>query len=222
MSAETWSAVDHYLGGLFIPPDSALEAALESSRDAAMPAHQVSPAQGKLLHVLARSNRAKNILEIGTLGGYSAIWLARALPANGGLITLEIESKHVEVAFANIARAGLNEIVEIRLGPALDSLEALASEKLAPFDLVFIDADKQNNPRYFEWAMKLAHPGSLIVVDNVVRSGDVLDTNSTDPDVIGTRAVLELMSKEPRLSATAIQSVGEKGHDGFAIGIVDS
>jgi len=215
--SQLWNDVDDYLIGHLSPHDEVLEATLRDSDAAGLPQIAVSAAAGKLLHLLARIQGAARILEIGTLGGYSTILLARALPADGRLITLEYSPKHAEVAGRNIARAGLDKLVEIRVGPALDSLAALADENAAPFDLVFIDADKANNPNYVEWALKLTRPGSLIIVDNVVRGGRVADPANTDPDVLGTRAAIELIGSHPRLSGTAIQTVGEKGYDGFAL-----
>ena len=202
--------------------DPALEAALAASAAAGLPAINVSPVQGKLLHLLARAIGARNVLEIGTLGGYSTIWLARALPDGGRLISLEADAKHAEVARANIARAGLEDKVEVRLGMALDLLPGLAAESREPFDFVFIDADKPNNAAYFDWALKLSRPGSIIVVDNVVRDGDVIDAASDSPTVQGVRRFLERLAAEPRVSATAIQTVGTKGYDGFAIALVTS
>ncbi|MGX9890906.1 O-methyltransferase [Streptomyces sp. NPDC002276] len=215
--SQLWNDVDDYLIGHLSPHDEVLEATLRDSDSAGLPQIAVSAAAGKLLHLLARIQGATRVLEIGTLGGYSTIQLARALPADGRLITLEYSPKHAEVAGRNIARAGLDKQVEIRVGPALDSLAALADENTAPFDLVFIDADKANNPNYVEWALKLTRPGSLIIVDNVVRGGRVADPANTDPDVLGTRAAIELIGSHPRLSGTAIQTVGEKGYDGFAL-----
>jgi predicted O-methyltransferase YrrM len=222
MTEELWTAVDRYLGELLAPADPALEEALAASAAAGLPAINVSPVQGKLLHLLARAIGARNVLEIGTLGGYSTIWLARALPDGGRLISLEADARHAEVARANIARAGLQAIVEVRLGMALDTLPGLAAEHREPFDLVFIDADKPNNAVYFDWALKLSRPGSIIVVDNVVRDGDVIDADSDSPTVQGVRRVLERIAAEPRVSATAIQTVGAKGYDGFAITLVTS
>jgi predicted O-methyltransferase YrrM len=220
MNQDQWTAVDRYLEGSIVPQDSALVAALKASEAAGLPAIQVSPTQGKLLHLLARSVCARNILEIGTLGACSTIWLARALPVGGRLITLEADPKHAEVSRANIARAGLSEIVEIRLGRAIDSLPRLAAEGRGPFDFIFIDADKPSNPQYWAWALKLARRGSLIVIDNVIRKGAVADPASTDPKVVGTRKMFELIAAEPRVSATVIQTVGSKGYDGFALAVV--
>lgn len=211
-----WDDVDRYIGDTLVQPDAALSATLEASEAAGLPPISVSPAHGKLLWLLARTLQAKRILEIGTLGGYSAIWLARGLAPGGRLITLEALEKHAALARENLARAGLGDRVEVRVGPALDTLPQLAG----PFDLVFIDADKQNNPQYFRWALKLSRPGSLIVVDNVVRDGAVLDARSRDGAVQGVRQLYELMAAEPRVAATAVQTVGVKGYDGFAIALV--
>lgn len=217
---ERWTAVDDYLSDLFTIPDPALDAALRGAAAAGMPMIQVAPNQGKLLHVLALARGARTILEIGTLAGYSAIWLARALPADGRLITLESNSKHAEVARANLARAGVSEMVEVRLGPALESLAQLAAEQRESFDFVFIDADTVNAAAYFDWALKLTRRGSLIVTDNVVRDGAVLDATSADPMVQGARRFNAAMAAEPRVSATVLQTVGRKGYDGMAIAVV--
>jgi predicted O-methyltransferase YrrM len=222
MTEEIWTAVDGYFSDLLVPADPALEAALATSAAAGLPAINVSPVQGKLLQLLARAIGAHNVLEIGTLGGYSSIWLARALPDGGRLVSLEADPRHAEVARANIARAGLDSSVEVRLGMALDLLPELAAEGGEPFDLVFIDADKPNNAAYFDWALQLTRPGSIIVVDNVVREGDVIDAESDSPTVQGVRRFLERLAAEPRVSATAIQTVGGKGYDGFAIALVTS
>ncbi len=221
MEEERWTAVDRYLGDLLVSSEPALEAALAASAAAGLPAINVSPAQGKLLHLLARAIGARNVLEIGTLGGYSTIWLARALSDGGRVISLEADARHAEVARANIARAGLETRVEVRLGMALDLLPGLA-ERAEPFDFVFVDADKPNNAAYFDWALKLSQPGGIIVVDNVVRDGDVIDAASDSPTVQGVRRFLERLAAEPRVSATAIQTVGAKGYDGFAIALVTS
>jgi len=222
MSEEQWTAVDYYFADLLISDDPIMDAVLKASETAGLPAISVAPNQGKLLMILAQIQRAKTILEVGTLGGYSTIWMARALPADGHLITLEISAKHAEVARANIERAGLAGVAEVRLGPAIDSLAQLVAEKYGPFDLVFIDADKPSNADYLGAALKLSRPGTLIIVDNVVRSGAVADPTSTDPSVQGVWRFAEMVSKEPRLSATAIQTVGSKGYDGFALAIVNS
>jgi predicted O-methyltransferase YrrM len=221
MGKEQWTAVDQYLTDLLVKPDAALDSALQSSADAGLPSISVSACQGKLLHVLARLMGARNILEIGTLGGYSTIWLARALQPGGNLITLEIDPKHAEVARSNLARAGVSDRVEVRLGNALDLLPKIANERLSPFDLIFIDADKPSNPDYFSWALKLSRPGSLIVVDNVIRDGKIIDAHNTDPSVQGVRRLNDLIAAEPRASATVIQTVGSKGYDGLAIAIVN-
>ncbi|NUP24060.1 MAG: O-methyltransferase [Streptomyces sp.] len=215
--SQVWDDVDEYFSTHLAPDDDALQAALRDSEAAELPMISVTGAQGKLLQLLAEIQGARNILEIGTLGGYSTIWLARALPADGRLISLEYNPKYAEVATRNIARAGLDKVVEVRVGPALESLPKLADENPAPFDLVFIDADKVNNPHYIDWALRLTSTGSLIVVDNVVRGGRVTDADSTAPDVLGTRAAIELIADHPRLSGTAIQTVGSKGYDGFAL-----
>jgi predicted O-methyltransferase YrrM len=220
MSQEQWTAVDRYIADLFVALDPALDAALADSDAAGLPAINVSPVQGKLLHLLARLQGARNILELGTLGGYSTIWLARALPPGGRLITLEANPKHAEVARANIARAGLAQVVELRLGKALDTLPQLAQESRGPFDLIFIDADKPGYPDYLPWALELSRPGSLIIADNVVRKGGVADSANTDPNIQGVRRFCELLAGEPRVSATILQSVGSKGYDGFAVALV--
>jgi predicted O-methyltransferase YrrM len=218
---DQWNAVDNYVTDHLAPADEALTAALAASDAAGLPPIQVAPNQGKLLYLLAQLQGAHTILEIGTLGGYSTIWLARALPENGRLISLEYNPAHAEVARANIAHAGLDKIVEVRTGPALETLPKLATEPGAgPFDLVFIDADKQNNPQYVEWALKLSRPGSVIIVDNAIRGGAVVDADSTDPAIVGTRRMYELLAQEPRLDATAVQTVGAKGYDGFLLGRV--
>jgi predicted O-methyltransferase YrrM len=220
MSQEQWATVDGFLGNLFIPSEPALDAALADSAAAGLPAINVSPLQGKFLHLLARIMAARNILEVGTLGGYSTIWLARALVPGGKLVTLESEAKHAEVARANIARAGLSHLVELRLGKAIETLPQLATEGRGPFDLVFIDADKPSTAEYFKWALSLTRKGSVIVVDNVVRKGAVADSASEDEKVRGIQRFLKLASAEPRVSTTALQTVGVKGYDGFAIALV--
>jgi predicted O-methyltransferase YrrM len=217
---DQWSAVDSYIADLFLAPDPALEAALTSSTAAGLPTISVSPTQGKLLHLLARVQGARRILEIGTLGGYSTIWLARALPADGRLISLEVDLKHAEVAHANLARAGLSSIVEIRLGAALDTLPKLVSEGRGPFDLVFIDADKPGYANYLKWSLKLARQGTLIIADNVVRKGAVADPESTDENVLGIRKFNEVLAAEKRVTTTVIQTVGSKGYDGLALILV--
>lgn len=220
MNQEQWTAVDHYINELFVPADSILDAALHSAEEAGMPQINVAPNQGQLLHILALAVGARAILEIGTLAGYSTIWLARALPQDGRLITLEVNAKHAEVAAANIARANLEHVVEVRVGSALDMLPQLAAEGIGPFDLVFIDADKVNTPAYFEWALKLTRPGSLIITDNVVRGGAVIDAASEDENVQGVRRFNAALAAEPRVTATVFQTVGSKGYDGLAIALV--
>jgi predicted O-methyltransferase YrrM len=215
MSLDQWTAVDRYITDLLVPADPALEAALAASDKAGLPAIAVAPNQGKMLMILAQSMSARKILEIGTLGGYSTIWLAKALPAGGRLITLEANPKHAEVARENIARAGFAEAVEVRLGKAQETLAGLESE--APFDMIFIDADKTGYPEYLSWAIKLARRGTLIIADNVVRNGAIIDAESTDANVQAVRRFNELLAAESRLSATAIQTVGSKGYDGFTI-----
>ena len=220
MSEELWTSVDQYLAELLHPADPVLDAALTASTAAGLPEIAVSPNQGKLLIMLAQIVGARSILEMGTLGGYSTIWLARSLPQDGTLITLEFDPKHAEVARANVARAGFADKVEVRLGKALESLPEIAAEGHSPFDFIFIDADKENYPAYLEWAIRLSRPGTLIVVDNVVREGAVIDAASTDPAVQGVRRMNEIMARDQRLTATAIQTVGSKGYDGFALAIV--
>jgi predicted O-methyltransferase YrrM len=220
MSQQQWTAVDRYLADRLIPPDPVLEAVLEANVAAGLPPIDVSPNEGKLLQLLALLCRARRILEIGTLGGYSTIWLARALPPGGRLVTLEANRKHAELARSNIAHAGLAAVVDVRLGQALDTLPQLEDERAGPFDLIFIDADKPNNTGYLTWALKLSRKGSLIIVDNVVRDGAVLDAASSDASAQGARSALEMLGSEPRLSVTALQTVGAKGYDGFAMAVV--
>jgi predicted O-methyltransferase YrrM len=220
MTEDQWNAVDRYFADLLVSSDSALDAALTASAAAGLPAINVSPTLGKLLHLLARSTGARNILEIGTLGGYSTIWLARALPEGGRVITLEVDARHAEIARGNFTRAGLDDVIEVRLGAALDTLAVLTAEGRVPFDFVFVDADKPNNAAYFDWALRLSRPGTIIVVDNVVRGGEVIDGDSESPTVQGVRRFLERLAAEPRVIATAIQTVGNKGYDGFAIAMV--
>jgi len=217
---DQWSAVDSYIADLFLAPDPVLEAALASSAAAGLPAISVSPTQGKLLHLLARVKGARRILEIGTLGGYSTIWLARALPVDGRLISLEVDPKHAEVAHANLARAGLSSTVEIHLGPALDTLPKLVSEGRGSFDLIFIDADKTGYADYLKWSLKLARPGTLIIADNVVRKGAVADPGSKDENVQGIRKFNEALAAEKHVTTTVIQTVGSKGYDGLALILV--
>jgi predicted O-methyltransferase YrrM len=218
VSEDLWGKVDQYISGRLVEPDAALEAALKSSDAAGLPPIAVSPPQGKQLHILAQMIGARRVLEIGTLGGYSTIWLARAVPADGQVVTLEYDPRHAEVARENLARAGVGDRVEVRVGAALDSLPGLEDEE--PFDFVFIDADKVNNPNYFEWAIKLTHPGAVIVVDNVVRGGSIA-SDSAEPNVAGTRALYDKVSADKRVTATAVQTVGSKGYDGFLIARVN-
>jgi len=220
MTEKAWTTVDHYLNDTLLKPDAALEAALQANAATGLPEIDVAPNQGQFLQILAQMLRARRILEIGTLGGYSTICLARALPSTGKLITLELNPKHAAVAQSNIDRAGLASLVEIRIGPALDSLSQLEAEQTAPFDLIFIDADKPNNTNYLAFALKLSRPGTLILCDNVIRDGDVANPTSTDPNTHGARQLLEAMAANPRLSATALQTVGSKGWDGFAMALV--
>jgi predicted O-methyltransferase YrrM len=220
MSEELWTAVDNYLVEKLIPADAALKAAREANAESKLPAIDVSPTQGKLLYLLAKIQGARRILEVGTLGGYSTIWLARALPDDGRLVTLEVEKRHAEVALQNIERAGLASRVELRLAPAAESLAALVLEKVEPFDLIFIDADKPNSPVYLEWALRLARTGTIVVVDNVIRDGQVIDASSTDESVKGTRKLFDLIASERRLEATALQTVGSKGYDGLVVAVV--
>jgi predicted O-methyltransferase YrrM len=221
MTQDQWTAVDRYITELLVPSDPPLDQALRRSAAAGLPAINVSPNEGKLLYLLARMSRARRILEIGTLGGYSAIWLARALPEGGRLVTLEADPRHAEVARASIEGAGLAGVVDVRVGLALESLPHIAAEDPEPFDLVFIDADKTNNAAYFGWALRLTRPGSVIVIDNVIRRGRVADPANADPDVLGVRRLNELLAAEGRVSATAIQTVGSKGYDGFAVAVVN-
>jgi len=222
MAEDQWTEVDQYFSNSLLPTDPILESALEASVAAGLPAISVSPNQGKLLQLLAQILGARSILEIGTLGGYSTLWLARGLRAGGHLITLEVDPKHAEVAQLNVARAGLQNVVDVRIGNAVEILPQLSAQQRGPFDLIFIDADKPNIPVYFEWALKLSRPGTLIIVDNVVRDGAVIDADSTDPSVQGVRHFIELLGAESRASGTAIQTVGIKGYDGFAIVLVGS
>jgi len=215
-----WIEVDRYINGHLAPHDAPLDAAVAANSAADLPAIDVTPNQGKLLYLLAQLVGAKRILEIGTLGGYSTIWMARALPKGGRLITLELMPKHADVAQANLERAGVAHRVEIRVGKALDLLKKMGKEGVKPFDLVFIDADKANGPAYLKWALDHTHKGSLIIVDNVVRDGEIVNARSADPDIRGSRRVFEMMAAEPRLTATALQTVGSKGYDGLAIALV--
>lgn len=215
-----WSAVDDYFAGLLAPHDAALDEVLAANVNAGLPAHDVSPAQGKMLALFVAMTGSRRVLEIGTLGGYSTIWFARALPASGKVVTIEANAAHAEVARANLNRAGVTDRVDLRFGKALDVLPLLEGETAGAFDLIFIDADKPNNPAYLEWALRLSRPGTVIIGDNVVRGGAVVDPNSDDPNVRGVREFLELIAASPQLDATAIQTVGEKGWDGFSVAIV--
>jgi predicted O-methyltransferase YrrM len=220
LDQDRWSEVDGYITGLFVGEDPVLDQALADSREAGLPPINVAPNQGKLLYLLARVQGARRVLEVGTLGGYSTIWLGRALPPDGRLETLEIDPRHAEIAERNLARAGLADRVTVHVGRAVDTLARLASEGLEPFDLVFVDADKQSNAEYFEWALRLSRPGSLVIVDNVVRQGAVVDAGTEDPAVVGTRRLNEVMAADGRVSVTEIQTVGSKGYDGFALALV--
>jgi len=220
MTQAVWTAVDKYITDLLVPSDPALEAALQAASAAGLPPIQVSPAQGKLLHLLARACGARQVLEIGTLGGYSTIWLARALPAGGHVVTLEADPKHAEVSRSSFTQAGLSKVIELRLGPGLETLPKLAAEGRDPFDLIFIDANKSQMPEYFDWSLKLARAGSVIIADNVIRDGRVLDAASGDADIQGVRRFNERLAAEKRVSATEIQTVGSKGYDGFAFAMV--
>ena len=225
MTQELWTAMDRYICDRLLPEDAALDATLAACEAAALPPIAVTPAQGKLLELLVRIHGARRILELGTLGGYSTIWLARGLPSGGSIVTLELDPHHAEVAEANLERAGVSEIVELRVGAALQTLSELHAEGAGPFDLIFIDADKRNYPGYLEWSLKLARPGSVIIGDNVVRAGVILDPDGYDPrlgegGVQEVRRFYEMLAAEPLVSATVVQTVGEKGHDGFAIALV--
>ncbi len=222
MTLERWTAVDAYLAGLLIPGDPALENALESSAAAGLPPIHVPPNQGKFLQLLARMLGARNILEIGSLGGYSTIWLARALPPGGRLVTLELDPKHAEVARRNVSCAGLADVVTVHVAPALETLHKLAAEKDAPFDFIFIDADKESYTEYFSLSLRLSRVGTCIVADNIVRQGAVIEPDSSDPRVQGVRHFMDALASEPRVTATAMQTVGAKGYDGFAIALVSA
>jgi predicted O-methyltransferase YrrM len=219
-SQAVWTSVDDYFSTLLIPQNDALDAALQANRRADLPAIDVSRLQGRFLEFLVRISGARRVLEIGTLGGYSTLWLARALPEGGRVVTLELEPHHAEVARANFQNAGLLDRIDLRIGPAIESLAALAgpaSGSIKPFDLIFIDADKESYPEYLRASLKLSRPGTIIVADNVVRDGKVADADCDDPRVQGVRRFAELMAAEPRLSATVLQTVGVKGYDGFAL-----
>lgn len=221
MSMKTWASVDDYIVEALFDADPALDAVLAANHDHGLPAIDVSPAQGKLLSLLARMQGAKKVLEIGTLGGYSTIWMARALPVDGKVMTLELDPHHASVARSNFERAGVSDRVELRVGPALQSLAALGAENAGPFDFIFIDADKPNNPHYLSWAMRLSRPGTVIVCDNVIRDGAVVNEDGRDANVEGARAAFSFIGGDKRLEGTAIQTVGAKGYDGFAIAIVN-
>lgn len=221
MSGKLWGRVDDYIVDRLVNEDDALKAALAANAAAALPAMDVSAAQGKFLNLMVRITGAKRVLELGTLGGYSTIWMAKALPANGRLVTLEYDPKHAEVARKNIDGSGIGDKVTIHVGAAVDTLPVVAAQNPEPFDFIFIDADKPSNPIYLDWAIKLGRPGTVIILDNVIRDGKVLDPDNTDPRIIGTRAAYDIIGSHPRLSATALQTVGSKGWDGFAIMVVD-
>ena len=221
MTREQWTEVDRFTAERLIPPDPALEAVLAANLAAGLPAIDVTPNQGRLLALLARVQGASKILELGTLGGYSTIWLARELPAGGRLVTLESEPGHAEIASRNIRRAGLSDLVDLRVGPAQETLPRLVEEGLGPFDLIFIDADKKSYPDYFGWALELSRPGTLIVADNVIRNGQVADLESNEVNVVGARRLHELVGAEARVTATTIQTVGSKGYDGFMLMVVN-
>ena len=220
MDQARWTEVDRYLAEVVVGSDAVLDATLADVAAAGMPSISVTPALGKLLHILTRMVGARRILEVGTLGGYSTIWLARAVPPDGAVVTLEIDEANAAVARASIGRAGLADRVDIRVGRAVETLAALDADGVEPFDLVFIDADKESDPEYLAWALKLAHVGSVIVVDNVVRSGAVADSATKDPNIVGIRRMNQVIAREPRLLTTAIQTVDSKGYDGFAIALV--
>jgi len=220
MTQELWTAVDRYVVENLIPSDAILDKALQANTSAGLPTIDVAPNQGKLLHLLAQIRGARRILEIGTLGGYSTIWLARALPPDGKLVTLEVDPKHAEVALANIESAGLSSLVELRLGPAMESLSRLLDEKASPFDFIFIDADKENIPGYLELSLRLSRPGTVIITDNVIRDGAVIDPDDPDPRVQGVRRFFQMLAADPRIEATVLQTVGSKGYDGFTLALV--
>jgi predicted O-methyltransferase YrrM len=220
MTQQLWTSVDDYITDLFVPFDPVMQEAIATSEAAGLPSISVAPNEGKLLMLFAQLCGARRILEIGTLGGYSTIWLARGMASGGSLITLEASAKHAEIASINIARAGLASVVEVRIGPAGETLPQLAAEGHGPFDLIFIDADKEGYPEYFAWSLKLARTGTLIIADNVIRDGEILDPTSSDARVQGIRRFNQLLANEPRVRATLIQTVGRKGYDGMAIAIV--
>jgi predicted O-methyltransferase YrrM len=215
-----WAEVDDYLANLLAPHDAALSRALDANHDGGLPSIDVPPVLGKLLDVMIRISGARRVLEIGTLGGYSTIWMARALPPDGLVVTLELEPKHAEIARTNLEAAGVLDRVDLRIGPAIDSLRSLDASGAAPFDLIFLDADKQSLPDYLEWSLRLSHPGTVIIADNVVRDGKVIDPGTTDPHMRGVQRFLELAAAEARVSMTAIPTVGARGYDGFSIAVV--
>lgn len=221
MSAELWGRVDDYIVDKLVQEDAILGQTLAANTAAGLRPIDVSAAQGKFLHLLVRMSGAKRILEVGTLGGYSTIWMAKALPASGSIVTLEYEPHHAEVARRNIERAGYSDRIEVRVGAAADTLPVLAAENPASFDFVFIDADKPNNTTYLDWAIRLGRSGTVIVLDNVVRDGQLVNSESRDPNVLGSRGAFDLIAANPRLSATALQTVGAKGYDGFAVMILE-
>ncbi|MEK3864127.1 O-methyltransferase [Paenibacillus sp. FSL H7-0716] len=218
----TWDKVDQYITERLIPQDSVLEEVLVTNQQAGLPPFDVSPSQGKFLNLLVQMKGARRILEIGTLGGYSTIWMARALPSDGQIVTLELDPIHAQVAKANLSLAEVDHLVELRVGDALEQLSQMKQEGGEPFDFIFIDADKPNNPNYLKWALQFSQPGTVILGDNVIREGEVINENSEDARVVGVRKFYDLLAEEPRISATAIQTVGSKGYDGFVLGIVNS
>ncbi|WP_339246071.1 O-methyltransferase [Paenibacillus sp. FSL R10-2796] len=218
----TWDKVDQYITGRLIPQDAVLEEVLVTNQQAGLPPFDVSPSQGKFLNLLVQMKGARRILEIGTLGGYSTIWMARALPSDGQIVTLELDPINAQVAKANLSLAEVDHLVELRVGDALEQLSQMKQEGVEPFDFIFIDADKPNNPNYLKWALQFSQPGTVILGDNVIREGEVINENSEDARVVGVREFYDLLAEEPRISATAIQTVGSKGYDGFVLGIVNS
>ena len=217
---DIWKQVDQYFAGALIAPGDGFNAALDANRKADLPSIDVTPLQGKFLEILARATGARRVLEIGTLGGFSTLWLARALSEDGVVVTLELEPHHAKIAKQNLEAAGLADRVNLRIGPASETLATLIQEHTAPFDFIFIDADKAGYPEYLQWSLKLSRPGTLIVADNVVRDGKVIDSENPDPNIRGVRRFTEMVSAEPRLSATALQTVAGKGYDGFVIAVV--